>query len=137
MKKIFICLLCIVVCTVPVFADYENATSSAIYFDYPNDILDLIMARSSDSTISGELIGIEKTMMKVSANDSTGFKAIILSLIGDYETVITDYEYRNSGSTYTSHSINIERDWSWIISACIFALVVFCTFRIIGGLICR
>lgn len=137
MKKVFVIALCLIICTVPVFADYENATNAAIYFDYPTDILDLIMARSGEPAISGELIGIEKTMMRVSANDATGFKAIILGLIGDYETVITDYEYRNAGSTYTSHSINIERDWSWIISACIFALVVFCTFRIIGGLICR
>lgn len=139
MKKFFIVFLCLIICTVPVFADYEASTSSAFFWDYPTDILDFLTARSavSSGVIQGDLVDVEKTMLRVSASDTSGFKSVMLSLIGDYETVITDYTYQSGSSGYYSHSISIERDWSWICSACIFALVVFCTFRIIGGLLCR
>lgn len=137
MKKILVVLLCLFVCTVPVFADYENATSSALLFDFPTDILELISTRSSSSAPVGELVDVEKTLMRISANDATGFKAVMLSILGDYETVITDYTYQSGSSGYYSHSINIERDWSWICSACIFGLVIFCVFRFIGGLFSR
>lgn len=107
--------------------------------DYPLDILELIQAKQAipSGVIEGELVSVEKSMMRVSASDSTGFKAVVLGLIGDYETVITDYTYQSGSTGYYSHSINIERDWSWICSACIFALVIFCVFRVIGVLLKR
>lgn len=74
---------------------------------------------------------------RISASDSTGFKSVMLSLIGDYETVVTDYTYQSGGSGYLSHSINVERDWSWIMSCAMFMLVVFCVFRLVGGFLCR
>lgn len=137
-NKFLIVVLCLIISTVPVFADQEKefATSSAISFDYPLDILELLSARSAvpSGAIEGELVSVEKSLMRVSASDATGFKAVMLSLLGDYETVVTDYTYQSGSSGYYSHSINIERDWSWICSACIFGLVIFCVFRFIGGL---
>lgn len=137
-NKFLIVVLCLIISTVPVFADQEKevATSSAISFDYPVDILELLSARPAapSGSIEGELVSVEKSLMRVSASDATGFKAVMLSLLGDYETVVTDYTYQSGSSGYYSHSINIERDWSWICSACIFGLVIFCVFRFIGGL---
>lgn len=137
-NKLFIVLLCLIISTVPVFADEEKqfSTSAALSYDYPIDILELISSRSSvpSGAIEGELVSVEKSLMRVSASDATGFKAVMLSLLGDYETVITDYTYQSGSSGYYSHSINIERDWSWICSAAIFGLVIFCVFRFIGGL---
>lgn len=72
---------------------------------------------------------------KVTASDANGFKAVMLSLIGDYETVITDYTYQSGTSGYYSHSISIERDWSWIWSCVCFIVVIYCFFRMIGGLV--
>lgn len=84
-----------------------------------------------------QLVSYEQSVQKVSASDTSGLKALLLSIIGDYETVITDYEYRTGNNTYTSHSINIERDWAWICSCGVFALLLYCTFRSIGGILCR
>lgn len=89
----------------------------------------------SDSDITIKSVSVSSE--RVSASDSNGFKAVMLGLIGDYETVITDYTYRQGTQQYDSHSINIERDWSWIFSCCTFMLVVLCVFRLVGGLLCK
>ena len=84
-----------------------------------------------------QLINVETSTLRISANDSNGFKAVLLSLIGDYEAVVTDYTYQQNNYQYLSHSINIDRDWSWICSCGIFALLIYCTFRSIGGILAR
>lgn len=134
----FIIILCILISTSVVFADTEKATSGAIIYDYPSDILDLLALRANTSNaIEGELVNVEKTIQRVRPQDANGFKAVMLSLLGDYETVITDYTYQSGSSGYYSHSIQIERDWSWICSSAVFALVIFCVFRCIGTLLKR
>lgn len=109
MKKIFCITLCVVLCLLPLIA-------------YAAD--DDLILRSVN--VSNE---------RVTASDANGFKAVMLSLIGDYETVITDYTYQSSASGYYSHSISIERDWSWIWSCVCFIVVVYCFFRSIGGML--
>lgn len=139
-KKPFIIILCILLSTVCIFADTEKqvSTGSAIIYDIPTGLMDLLNVRSiAPNAIEGELVNVEKTVQRVRPQDANGFKAVLLSLIGDYETVITDYTYQSGSSGYYSHSIQIERDWSWICSASIFAIVVFCVFRCIGTLIKR
>lgn len=84
-----------------------------------------------------QLVNMTQSMQRVSASDTSGFKAVILQLLGDYETVVTDYEYRNNNNTYMSHSIAIEQDYAWLASAGILALLIYCTFRSIGGILCR
>lgn len=71
---------------------------------------------------------------RLTAANTTGFKSVMLGLIGDYESVVTDYTYQ-SGS-YVSHSIDITPDYSWIAACLTFVVVVFCVFRLIGGLLC-
>ena len=137
MKRIICLSLCVlIVFTSVCFADQDNkiSTGASIYYQFPTDIMSLISG-SRSTPIEGELISSNKSVQRVSASDSTGFKSVVLSLLGDYETTITDYTYQSSNG-YTSHSIQIERDWSWICSACILGLVLFCVFRIIGGIIC-
>lgn len=72
---------------------------------------------------------------RLTAANTTGFKSVMLGLIGDYESVVTDYTYQ-SGS-YVSHSIDITPDYSWIAACLTFVVVVFCVFRLIGGLLCN
>lgn len=142
MRRFISFSLCFFLCLLPVLCyaeepQYQVATGAAV-IDYPTDILELLAIRGSSSNfIQGELVSSTKTIQRVSANDATGFKAVLLSLLGDYETVVTDYEYRNANSQYNSHSIQIERDYAWICSACILGLVLFCVFRLIGGLLVR
>lgn len=81
-----------------------------------------------------ELVNVTQSLQRVSAEDTTGLKSVLLSILGDYETVVTDYEYRNNNNTYYTHSISIERDWAWLCSCGIFAILLYCTFRTIGAI---
>ena len=75
---------------------------------------------------------VHTEVLRISASDTSGFHAVILGLLGDYNPIVKDYTY-TSTQGYTSHSIDIQPDWSWICSAAIFALIIFCLFRLIGG----
>lgn len=72
---------------------------------------------------------------KITADDATGFKATLLSIIGDYETVVTDYTYNNG--SYTSHSIDVTPDYVWISSALFILVGIVCMFRFISTMINR
>lgn len=92
----------------------------------------------SDSDLS-EIPASEDVLISVKANpvtpsNTSGFHSVLLTILGDYEPVTVDYTYQNNNNQYYSHSITTDPDWSWIASAAIFALIIFCTFRLIGGL---
>lgn len=104
------------------------AMAVSAYADTPSAI-------KSDDDL--RLVDVQSTKQRVSANDSNGLKAVILGMIGDYETVITDYTYQSGSSGYYSHSISIEKDYAWIWSCIMLVVALYCTFRIIGGIICK
>lgn len=78
----------------------------------------------------------EVTVLRVSPTDTSGFHAVMLSLIGDYNPIVKDYTYTNQ-SGYISHSIDIQPDWSWIASCATFCLVFFCFMLFLGKLFTR
>lgn len=82
------------------------------------------------------LIDVDTSRTSITAEDTEGFKSVILGLIGPYETVITDYTYEDENSNIF-HAVTVERDFTWIWSCILFIVVVYCVFRVIGGLICR
>lgn len=98
----------------------------------------------SDSSIleldESELVPVEDTTLvslkasPVTPQNSNGFHQVIISLLGNYEPITVDYEYRNNNNTYYSHNISTTPDWSWIASAFIFVVIIFCLFRLVGGL---
>lgn len=106
------------------------ATDSAMVF--PDTVDVNIVSNDSDNSLTLKSVNVSNE--RITANDTNGLKSIMLDLIGDYETVVTDYVYQNT-SGYTTHSITIERDWSWILSCCLFIVVVYCTFRAVGGIL--
>ena len=108
MKKFILTIFIVLIMVLPVFADHND-----------------------------QIIDTDITRHYLSADDTVGLKSVILSLIGPYETIITDYTYETSPSGIQYHSVSIERDISWIWSCIIFVVVIFCVFRIIGGLLCR
>lgn len=69
----------------------------------------------------------------VTPSDSSGLKAILLSLFGNYDPVVIEYAYTNTNG-YVSYVREIEPDYAWMISAAIFAIVLYCFFRLLGGL---
>lgn len=156
MRKVILFFLLCSLAVMPVFADDElpdDGQSIQINNDNTTpvvvDITQLLnnSSQTDDSktddlpqeviALEPELVSVTSSQQRISASDATGFKAVLLSLIGDYETTITDYEYRTGSSSYTSHSINIERDWTWLCSCGVFSLLLYCTFRTIGGICAR
>lgn len=67
----------------------------------------------------------------VTPSDSSGLKAILLSLFGNYDPVVIEYTYTNSQG-YVSYVREIEPDYAWMITAGIFAIVLYSFFRIVG-----
>lgn len=63
-------------------------------------------------------------------------KALLVKLIGPYNPVIVQYRYQTNTSGNYSYLREIQLDYVWIASAALFALVIFCTFRL-GGVLLR
>ena len=77
-----------------------------------------------------------RVVSPVTPSNSNGFKRICIALFGNYDPVIVEYNYTNSNG-YTSTLREVEPDYAWMISVAIFAIVVFCVFRFVGGLFKR
>lgn len=90
-------------------------------------------ASDSDPVLREPIQEVSTSTLRISANETSGFHAVILGLLGDYNPIVKDYTYQSSQG-YTSHSIEITPDWSWIASAAIFLVIIFCLFRLIGGI---
>lgn len=124
-----------------VFADdLEIDDSSDITDSEPSRVevlLEQIAGSLSETPDNGQ-IDIEPyenytvNQLRISSSDTSGLHAILLSLIGDYNPIVTDHEYRTGTSQYTSHSIDIQPDWSWIMTAVLFIVVLYCFFRLLG-----
>lgn len=71
------------------------------------------------------------------AEPSGTLKAILVKLIGPYNPVVVEYRYQNPNSSSYSYVREIQPDYVWFCSAGLFALLVFCTFRLGGGLLRR
>lgn len=145
--KILCFLLCILLVASSVCSIYatdterrDNVSSSGAIYWIDGGTLDTILSRSAapiaSNVIEGELVKVEQTRETVRPQDANGLKAIMLTLIGDYETVTTDYTYQSSNGYY-SHSITTERDWSWIMTCALFVVVMWCVFRGVVAILCR
>lgn len=68
---------------------------------------------------------------------STGLKGILLDLFGPYMPTITQLQYRQGSNQYYTYVNDISPDYPWLCAAAIFALVLFCLFKLGGALLCR
>ena len=69
----------------------------------------------------------------ITPEDSTGLKAVLLSLIGDYDAVIVEYEYRGTNNN-VQYLREIQPDYVWLCSSAIFLVVIYSVFRLGGAL---
>lgn len=72
----------------------------------------------------------------VTPSSTTGLKSIMLSLLGNYDVIVGEYTYQNTNGT-TSYLREMQPDYVWLVSAGIFAIVLYSLFRLGGGLVCR
>lgn len=86
----------------------------------------------------GELVGVELlSLSPITPSDANGLTAIMLQLLGDYDPVVVEYRYQQSGSTYYNYLREVQPDYPWLVSAGIFALVLFTILRGWGAWLCR
>lgn len=132
MRKFLTCFLCFSIFMLGSVSAF--ASSGEDYVSSDPDTQELI--DSSLETIDRQealLVDTQQTVLRVSASDTSGLQRIILTLLGDYEPIVTDHTY-SQGSGYTYHEIAIQPDYSWIATAAIFLVVIYCFFRLIGSI---
>lgn len=81
-----------------------------------------------------ELQGIDVYAMSP-VSSSTGLKGVLIDVIGPYDTIITQYTYRQNTSTNLTYINDISPDYPWLCSAALFVVLIFCVFRTLGGLL--
>lgn len=117
------------------FADSSSDSSS----DQASEDLPVagqLTATSVEGTLELVPASTQNNVLKVSASDTSGLHAILLTLIGDYNPIasVTEYRYPSGTGYQTRYQVDVTPDWSWIMTCLLFIVVVFCVFRLIGGL---
>lgn len=69
----------------------------------------------------------------ITPEGTTGLKSVLLSLIGDYDAIVVEYEYTGSNN-YTNYLREVQPDYVWLCSAAIFLVVIYSVFRLGGAL---
>lgn len=70
----------------------------------------------------------------ITPQSTTGLKSVLLSLIGDYDAIVVEYQYKNLSSSNYNYLREIQPDYCWLSSAAIFLVIVYSTFRLGGAL---
>ena len=70
----------------------------------------------------------------VKPSDTSGLKAALLGVLGNYDPVVVEYQY-SGGNGYTNYLREVQPDYVWICSFALLALVIFCLFRLGGALL--
>lgn len=82
------------------------------------------------------LTGISRVSVPpVTPSSTTGLKAALLSVLGNYDPVVVVYQYNTSSSGYSSYATDIQPDFVWIASAVLLCLVIWCLFKLGGALL--
>lgn len=78
----------------------------------------------------------QSALAPVTPSNTSGLKSVLLSILGNYDPIVAEYQYVGSGS-YNNYIREIQPDYVWLASAAIFAILLYCTWRLLGGLLCR
>lgn len=70
----------------------------------------------------------------VTSSDATGFKAVLLGLLGNYDPPVVQFEY-TTNNNYKQYVNEIQPDFVWLCSCGLLALMIFCLFKLGGALI--
>lgn len=99
---------------------------------------DLPYADESNVNAAGsdlEYVGTQLySLSPITSNNATGLKAALLSVLGNYDTIVTVHQYQNS-KDYYSYVTNVQPDYVWLAGAALLLLLIYCLFRLGGALI--
>lgn len=102
--------------------------------DAEGEVVDETSATVLDDISSD--IAVYSVLDPVTAEDTTGFKSVILGLIGDYEGIVTEYQYTNSNGTIST-TREITPDYPWLCACAIFLVAMYCCFRLGAAILCK
>lgn len=113
----------------PVLSEaFENGNSVYVlsgYFPY---------AQSSPADM--QYVGTQLlSLSPVTPSNTSGFKAVLLGLLGNYDTIVTVHQYQSSSSGYNSYVTDVQPDFVWLTGAALLLLLIYCLFRLGGALI--
>lgn len=109
----------------------------------PTFTLDQVLAALPESVGSPDVVnedvvltGISRVSIPpVTPSSTTGLKAALLTVLGNYDPVVVVYQYNTSSSGYSSYATDIQPDYAWIASAALLCLVIWCLFKLGGALL--
>lgn len=82
------------------------------------------------------LTGVSRVSIPpVTPSSTTGLKAALLTVLGNYDPVVVVYQYNTSSSGYSSYATDTQPDYVWIASAVLLCLVILCLFKLGGALL--
>lgn len=91
---------------------------------------------STEDDYSVEVYAVQ-TAPNTPVESSSGLKGILLQLFGPYSPTVTQFRYQSNTSTNYTYVNDISPDYPWIWSAIIFAVVLYCIFKLGGTLLCK
>lgn len=125
--------------TVPLPAPVDSvADVSAPTFTLDEVLAALPQSSGSDDLVNEDVVltGISRVSVPpVTPSSSTGLKASLLTVLGNYDPVVVVYQYNSSSSGYSSYATDIQPDYAWIASAVLLCLVIWCLFKLGGALL--
>lgn len=109
----------------------------------PTFTLDEVLAALPESVGSPDVVNDDVVLTGVSRvsvppvtpSSTTGLKAALLTVLGNYDPVVVVYQYNTSSSGYSSYATDIQPDYVWIASAVLLCLVIWCLFKLGGALL--
>lgn len=109
----------------------------------PTFALDEVLAALPESTGSPDMVSEDVVLTGVSRvsvppvtpSSTTGLKAALLTVLGNYDPVVVVYEYNISSSSSSRYVTDTQPDYAWIASAVLLCLVIWCLFKLGGALL--
>ena len=77
----------------------------------------------------GELIGVSfASVSPIEPEDTSGLKAVLLSILGDYDPIVVEYQYQNNNMTGYNYLREVMPDYVWCASFIMLALFILIIF---------
>ena len=109
----------------------------------PTFTLDEVLAALPESVGSPDVVSEDVVLTGVSRvsvppvtpSSTTGLKAALLTVLGNYDPVVVVHQYQSSSSGYNSYATDVQPDYAWLASAALLCLVIWCLFKLGGALL--
>ena len=124
-------------------APVSPPVDSVVDVSPPTFTLDEVLAALPQSVGSPDVVSEDVFLTGVSLvsvppvtpSSTTGLKAALLTVLGNYDPVVVVHQYQTSSSGYNSYATDIQPDYVWIASAALLCLVIWCLFKLGGALL--